>query len=202
MIKMLTALLIIMLALSACGKRDYEISELTKAEEQKVTELGSKLAGAVMDTLRNALMAAMKEGGPMEAVKVCNTKALIITRLVADQSNMKIDIKRTSFNYRNPANKPEPVEEEALNYFSDKIASKSDLPVNYIQKVSDKNGLHYYFYKPIKVQSFCLPCHGDEKNLHPGMKPLLKNIYPTDKATGYKEGDFRGLIRVRFDGSI
>jgi hypothetical protein len=27
----------------------------------------------------------------------------------------------------------------------------------------------------------------------------INSIYPEDKATGYKKGDFRGLIRVEID---
>ena len=191
-----------LLLIVGCSKPDYEITEPDKVEQEKAVEIGSKLAGIVMDTLRNALMAAMQEGGPMEAVKVCNTKALIITQLVAGSSPVKVDIKRTSLKYRNPRNKPNEIESKALEYYQDKIADRAEIPMNYVQKVSDKDGIHFYYYRPIKIMPFCLACHGDEKTIHPGMKPILKQLYPDDLAIGYKEGDLRGLLRVRIDEKI
>lgn len=48
----------------------------------------------------------------------------------------------------------------------------------------------------MKIAPLCLNCHGDKNMLSEEVSAQLANLYPEDKATGYREGDFRGVIRV------
>ena len=50
----------------------------------------------------------------------------------------------------------------------------------------------------MKTEVLCLLCHGTQDAISPEVKLKLKELYPKDRAVGYKEGDFRGLIRVKF----
>jgi len=44
-----------------------------------------------------------------------------------------------------------------------------------------------------------LQCHGEPgKDIQAENLTLLHQVYPDDKATGYKLGDLRGIWRVRF----
>ena len=45
------------------------------------------------------------------------------------------------------------------------------------------------------VGEVCLKCHGE--NIDPAVKAKLGELYPNDKATGYKLGDLRGAFTVR-----
>jgi hypothetical protein len=48
------------------------------------------------------------------------------------------------------------------------------------------------------MESMCLICHGDKQTMAPSAAKILAERYPDDQARGYKEGDFRGLIRIKF----
>jgi len=65
--------------------------------------------------------------------------------------------------------------------------------------LGNENGKTIY-YKPIKIgMPACLNCHGTEgKEI--AMKTLvaIRQKYPDDLATGYKEGEFRGMWKITF----
>jgi hypothetical protein len=42
----------------------------------------------------------------------------------------------------------------------------------------------------------CLICHGE--NLAPDIATRISEAYPSDKATGFSEGDVRGVFWVEF----
>jgi hypothetical protein len=104
-----------------------------------------------------------------------------------------MELKRTSFRYRNPDNAPDAAEEVALTYFEDAMLTGGDLPPSYIQRASDTE---FRFYKPLLLGELCLRCHGSPETLDPDVQAALAERYPTDLATGYGAGDFRGVLRV------
>lgn len=63
-----------------------------------------------------------------------------------------------------------------------------------LAEISDevnRDGKRFVRYaKPIYVEKSCLACHG-EKDARPA---FIVEKYPEDKAYGFKEGDFRGVI--------
>ena len=67
----------------------------------------------------------------------------------------------------------------------------SDLPV----VVELENGRHGYA-EPIVMQPLCLVCHGEI--LQPEIAARIAELYPDDRATGFKEGDLRGAFWVEF----
>jgi len=65
-------------------------------------DLSHKIVKQFMGKLKGELMTAMKAGGPINALQVCNTKAVVITQNVSNEH--KMDIGRTSLKLRNPIN--------------------------------------------------------------------------------------------------
>jgi len=55
-----------------------------------------------------------------------------------------------------------------------------------------KVGDTYRVYKPLPTGKVCLKCHGT--NIDPKIAETIKKFYPKDQATGFKEGDLRGVI--------
>ena len=143
-----------------------------------------------MKNLKKELKAAIKKGGVVNAISVCSEKALKITENIPKKCD-GIKIKRTTFKYRNPGNKPDKLEQEALNYFRKHKKDKY-----YIQKVNVNGKVYYNYYKKLKVAGICLKCHGDTKKMDRKLLEKLKTLYPEDKAVNYKAGDFRGVIKV------
>jgi hypothetical protein len=58
------------------------------------------------------------------------------------------------------------------------------------------------YYKPIRIaMPACLKCHGSaEKDIDPKTLAIIRQKYPDDLATNYKEGDLRGLWKITFSG--
>jgi hypothetical protein len=40
------------------------------------------------------------------------------------------------------------------------------------------------YYKPLVIQEVCLKCHGDPAAFSPELTTALRELYPTDQATG------------------
>jgi hypothetical protein len=174
-----------------CG--EVQKVEVPKDKEQKISQIGEETSMKLLKTLRVELMNAMQKGGPDEAVEVCSKKAMTLTSQIEKETGYSI--KRTTFKYRNPANAPDRYEAEALKYFEEGIKA-GKMPANYIQAVNESGKVVYRYYKPLKVEGVCLTCHGDPNLMDKNLVNKIKTLYPNDKAVGYKEGDFRGVVRV------
>jgi hypothetical protein len=184
-----------LLMLAGCQKQESTENQLTAEQKQQVEALGRAAAAKLMDTLKGELTKAMQED-VSDAIRVCSSKGLELTDSITAGVKNVTAIKRTTFKYRNPKNAPDEWEMKALKMFEEAAQKKEALPASYLQKL-EQNGLTTFrYYQPMKVAPLCLNCHGDKNMLTEEVSAQLANLYPEDRATGYKEGDFRGLIRV------
>lgn len=181
---------------SACNNNSGQILEPTNEEIELIKPIGDQIASSLVKELQSELKAAIKDGGFEKAVNVCNLRAAPITEIAANATKRKVDIKRTTNKYRNPLNAPDKFEKEALSYFEGLITANEPLPKYYIQKIEASGSQIFNYYKPMKVGNKCLICHGDEASIKPDLLSSISKLYPEDKAIGYKENDFRGLIRI------
>jgi len=182
---------------TACQKFEVKISEPSAQETQKIKAIGDTLSNKLLTTLKGELSSAIQENGLVNAIQVCNLKALPITEKIAKTDNYTVDIKRTTNKFRNPANKPNDIEKIVLEKYNKLVKNEQPLPDFYIQKITDGN-IHYFnYYKPIKNSGLCLLCHGDLETMDESLKDITNRLYPNDLAIGYKEGDFRALLRIK-----
>lgn len=135
--------------------------------------------------LMGTLQGALAEGGPRHAIGACQGKAPAIA---AAASGAGVQVGRTSERLRNPANAPKPWMQAPLAEFAH--APRGSIPHRTYRL--PEGGLGYV--EPIYMQPMCLACHGE--SLAPEVAAALAERYPTDAATGYREGDFRGLFWV------
>ena len=145
-------------------------------------------------SLKSELIGAMKSGGPVKAMGVCNTKAQDITADASEKS--KWHVARTSLKLRNPANEPDAWELKVLEDFEKKRAAGADpktLEFSQITTYDDKKS--FRFMKAIPTGGPCLACHGGS-GVKPEVEALIKDLYPTDKARGFKAGDLRGAFSL------
>ena len=146
-----------------------------------------------MKQLKGELSEAMKAGGPVQAITVCNTKAPVIARELSDKYGW--NIARTSLRVRNPENTADAWEEEVLRNFENRKATGEDVkPMAYFAVVDDKKQKNFRFMKAIPTAELCLKCHGQD--IAPEVKARLDELYPADKARGYKLGDIRGAFTI------
>lgn len=191
-------LLFLIFMMASCRNEKLKIEQPPPDEVEFIAPIGKKIAATLVSTLKSEVKAAMQRGGVEEAIPFCKGKALVLTDSVAINSSFHVSIKRTSNRVRNPKNRPDEQEQLALDLFEELIGSGDELPEFYIQKITGGETSEYNFYKPMKTESLCLICHGDKITMSPNAAKLIGEYYPEDQATGYKEGDFRGLIRIKF----
>lgn len=161
-------------------------------EERKVAsrEAVKEFAGR----LKGELQGAMKAGGPLKAVKVCSQRAQVIAGEISREKGMEIG--RTSLRVRNPANAPDAWERAALESFEERRKGGESLDAMEEAEVVKEDGKEVFRYlKAIPLQKVCLTCHGSE--LAPDLSRKISEIYPDDRATGFREGDLRGAFTVR-----
>ncbi len=142
-------------------------------------------------TLKGELQAAMKEGGPMAAIQVCNERAPEIAANMSAESGYTL--RRTSLKPR--ATAPTDWERAVLEDFESRKASGTpvaEIAWHNVTKVDGEKQLR--FMKAIGTEGVCLNCHG--QNLDPKLKAEIDRLYPNDQATGFEKGDIRGAFSI------
>ncbi len=178
--------------LAGCGEGGRGAAGDAARDSAEVVAIGDSAALALSGALMSRVQEALREGGPAYAIDFCSELAMPITIAVEDSLPGEMAIKRTSTKIRNPLNSPDSLERAALDYFESELEAGRPLPPYHIQRVDGE----WRYYKPIVVAQFCMHCHGPSESLEPAVRQVLAERYPTDRATGYSVGDFRGVIRV------
>jgi hypothetical protein len=151
-------------------------------------------ANALGQELLAKLLAALDSGGPSRAIAYCADSAPALT---ARHAREGVYLRRVSLRVRNPANRPDSIEERQLRLL-DSLHRVGTLPGEVVRsRRSPDRGPLVEYMRPIVVQERCLACHGDRERLAPGVREILAARYPSDQATGYRVGDLRGMISVR-----
>lgn len=169
-------------------------SELSEKEKLEYTAKGKEIAKATFDALSTQLMAKMKAGGPAEAVPFCNLKAAPITKQLSEKYD--VVVKRASDKLRSCDNEPSERELEIINNYKNLLEQGKELQP--IVELDSTNAKH--FYAPIIVKANCLVCHGKvNETMTSKTDSIIKLTYPFDIATGYNEGDVRGVWSIAFN---
>lgn len=171
-----------------CSQQSTEVVQEDKAVEQadvsvaSPNERAAKAKDELARRLSTELIAAMSDGGPESAIKVCSEVAPVISKTVGEE--LGVTIGRTSQRLRNAANKPP---DWAKAHIGQGLAETrfEELP-------DGATGALF----PIRLKSQCLVCHGPKEQIAPGVLDRLAKLYPSDAATGFKEDDLRGWFWV------
>ncbi len=155
------------------------LTTLTDAQslqkEQALQARDQLMAGLISE-----LTASLSENGPVHSIRVCKDRAPVIARSVRQKSG--VNIGRTSFRLRNPANRPP-------NWATQLVEQQVQQEVA-VELAENQLGV----LSPIRLQATCLLCHGDRQQVIPDVQAALATHYPEDKATGFDEGELRGYF--------
>jgi len=163
-------------------------------EHQQFTQQSQAAIKEFAGTLKGSLVSAMKSGGPIEAITVCNQVAPVIAAELSQKYGM--EIARTSLKVRNPNNKADIWEKGVLTQF-EQLKENGD-PVQslaFSEIVNADNGQEMRMMKAIPTGKVCLTCHGS--NIKESVQKSIDELYPEDQATGFNLGDIRGAFTVR-----
>jgi hypothetical protein len=143
-------------------------------------------AAAALAPFKSEMKAALMDGlssGPEQAITVCSEKA---PALAAELSRDGVELGRTSHKLRNPENAPPDWVKPLLADY----AGGDDA----LYRAVDLGDGRIGYVEPIYVQAPCLMCHGE--TIAPVLAGRIAQHYPDDRATGFDDGDFRGLFWV------
>lgn len=181
-------ILIAVVFLTSCS------SEFSEKQKQEYTEKGKEIAQATFKELSANLMVQMKKGGPAQAIPFCNQQASPIAEELSEKYD--VVIRRTSNKLRSCNNDPTEREIEIMDTYAQLMLENKAL--NPIVEIDNEQQKH--FYAPIKIKANCLVCHGTiNETMTMKTDSIIKSIYQFDIATGYTEGDLRGLWSIIFN---
>ena len=164
----------------------------TSADPQARGQAAMKEFG---DTLRTELRLAMGRDGADGAVAFCHDQAPVIAEQVMARHGVRLGRVAVPGRNRNPANAPAGWQGELLAGFQEAVDA-GGAPEAQVAVVRDglPAGVSLRMARGIRVEAACLMCHGD--NIAPPIAERLAALYPDDRATGFLEGDLRGLVWV------
>ena len=161
-------------AASACGgKQPDDDAALARAR-------------AFQQALKQELMAAMAEGGPVRAVAVCSERAPALAQAA---STGGYRLRRVGTKTRSLGNSPSKADGDAL----DRLLADATAPFVRMEGDGDARWRHYV---PLRVEAACLLCHGPKAGMSGELQQALAARYPKDEAVGYALGDLRGAVVV------
>lgn len=114
-----------------------------------------------------------------------------IAREFASRSQSGIRFNNVTDRPRNPGNRADRFEMEAIAWFRSNPGASERT-----QDIADDSGTRYLLYTtPIRIEPFCLRCHGDRRDAPPG---VAENY---DAGFDYEDNDLRGVVSIRIPQS-
>jgi hypothetical protein len=170
------------------------LSTVAVADEIEKRSRESRIVlGDFMLLLKLELKAAMREGGPGNAIMVCKNRAPKIAAEISEKHGWRVA--RTSLKLRNPLNEPDPWEMKVMQEFEKRKAGGEEIKtLEYAEIVKTDGKKQFRYMKAIPTDKICLQCHGTD--IEQEEAATLHKFYPHDQATGFKEGDIRGAFTV------
>ncbi|NND07338.1 MAG: DUF3365 domain-containing protein, partial [Saprospiraceae bacterium] len=178
-------------------ERDADASQMNKItlDSSAYLQLGDEITALSQATLLKNVSAAMKSGGPKYAIEFCSAEAMPILDSLSQAH--RANIQRISLRNRNPENGPKTSTERIILETYD-VDNQNALTLKPL--ISESND-HISYFKPIKIGiPACLKCHGmPEADIDVSTLAKINELYPEDKAIGYKMGELRGAWKVTFE---
>lgn len=165
--------------LLGAGCRGEDRSDLAAGETRAKAALAPFKA-----SLQSALLGALADGGPDRAIDVCATEA---PRLADAAAKDGLRLGRTASRLRNPENRPPPWVAPLL----DELAKS---PAEGAHRTVALPGGRAGYVEAIVMKPLCGTCHGE--SVAPELRSRISSRYPRDEATGFREGDLRGVFWV------
>jgi len=156
-------------------------------------ERAAQAARELGQVLMELLGQEMARGGYEGAARACSASAQTVTEEFARERGL--EIRRVSLKARNTKDQPDEWEAARLREW-EKTYKPGQPPPEVFEIVREEGRRYARYLKPIVVQPMCVGCHGPRESLSEGVRAVLDERYPRDRATGYKAGDLRGAFSV------
>lgn len=163
--------------------------------DQAAEQRAAAAAKAFSVELRNTLMAAMSQGGPLAALEVCHSEAARIAKTIGDAHGVRLG--RVGVRSRQPANRLEGWQKDVLDTWL--ANAPANAPGQWAPSMARDSDGTLRWAKAIETEGPCLICHGS--SIEASLQQATRERYPDDPATGFEPGSLRGLLWVEVPGS-
>lgn len=166
------------------------------AEDAALLGEARSVAASLPPRLLTVLQEEIAKGGFEGAIGACRDFAPRLATEASAESGWTI--RRVSLRNRNPKALPDAWERAVLEDF-DRRAAAGEAPATLEKGEAIGNGTthEYRYMKALPTQELCLACHGTAERIGPAVKARLAELYPDDRATGYRPGEIRGALTLR-----
>lgn len=185
-----------MMMAAALGAMGFTAMPALAAEEDMTALMGEAktLIETFAGTLQGELKSAIQAGGPVNAISVCNEKAPQIA--LDAPSDPAWTIGRSSHRLRSPDNAADAYTAAAIEDFVAREAAGEALDTLMQAEIVEENGARVFrMVKAIPTGEACLACHGGD-NVNEDVVAKLAELYPTDQARGFSQGQMRGVFTL------
>lgn len=171
--------------------------EISPAVESTVRQKGEAITAQAFGFLSSRLGKAIAEAGYTNAIEFCSVHGIPLTSSVGVTN--EVVLRRVTQRPRNPRNRADTNEVTIIRRLEAEL-SKGATP-GAVVAAHKPDSLTYY--APIVLNlPLCLNCHGEPgTDIKPDVLAQIKKSYPADEATGFKQGQLRGLWSVEFKRS-
>ena len=184
-----TAMIVAVLSATLAGQSEYKSWPVSQAPEELRPAISR--ADLVVVTMQSAVLReltdALARRGAAGGLGFCHVDVTGIIQRVSSEPGVSAG--RTSVRLRNPANAPRPWAAPLVAMHVGQTARSVE---GYAIDLGDKVGV----LRPIVEQRMCAGCHGTADRLAPGVKLIVRERYPSDRATGFRDGEIRGWFWV------
>jgi uncharacterized protein DUF3365 len=187
-----TALLFAAAILTACGE-SRKPADLPVPVDSTEVARARTAADRLGSDLVSMLTGELKRGGPTGAIAVCSDSAQVLT---ARHQSSGVMVRRVGTRVRNTKNAPDSTESKVLESFAAAIASNRVMPDTTFATRDGDGRIVTHYMRAIRIQEFCLACHGPADSISAAVKQVIAARYPEDRATDYRLGELRGAISV------
>ncbi|MCU0881665.1 MAG: DUF3365 domain-containing protein [Hyphomonadaceae bacterium] len=192
----LTAIGAFLLLTSAAGAA-APLKAAPNAVDTAIAEKSAVLADQFQQRLQQALRAAIQEKGLPGAVDVCSTVAPTIAAEVSAASGVQVT--RIAERNRNPKAH---VPRDARAYYGELAEEpvESGKPATRMWHSGGGQSAKVNYLRAIPMLGQpCLSCHGAD--VDPAVAARIAKLYPKDKATGFRPGELRGAMLIRWNAA-
>lgn len=181
---------------AAIGALGFAAAPALAANDDMAALMGEAkgLIESFSGALKGELIAAIKAGGPVNAIGVCNEKAPMIAAEAS--ANPAWTIGRSSHRLRSPDNVADPFTAAAIEDFLAREAAGEKAADLVTAEIVEENGARMFrMVKAIPTGDACLACHGGD-DVAPEVEAKLAELYPDDAARGFQKGQMRGVFTL------
>lgn len=145
--------------------------------------------------LRATLESAVENQGPAAAIEVCSLSAPAIADEVMRAHSLRLGRVAAPGKNRHPDHAAEGWTWDALAEMIEAV--EAGAPTSEQVKVIREElpeGVELRMVRGIPTEALCTRCHGE--SIEPEIEAKLRELYPGDGATGFREGTLRGALWV------